>query len=130
MKYYDENPIQWNMAQAFLMRLDNRLNDFQINYHQGNLKSCYLLLKSIIGTVAFKIKNIEEYEQDLHNLKLKIRTLNPKLSSQSIEINVEIVEDLIYNLYKKLNYDLYESELIFQKKEEYDFESIVRASYE
>lgn len=127
---YGEGHYQWNMSQAFLMRLDTRLNDFQINYHEGNLKSCYLLLKSIVGTVAFKLSNVEEYEKLLNEIKIKLRNLQVKTSQQAYYQNTEIIEDLIYNLYKKLNQDMYEAELIFRKQDEYDFIEKIGENYE
>jgi hypothetical protein len=59
----DEKP-SWNMALFFLVRLDERLNDRDNAFNDGDLLKCYRSLRTIYANVHYFFKKNKEDDED------------------------------------------------------------------
>ena len=127
MTQYDfmQEQRDWNMAVAFLQRLDRRLEDCNMARSAGNLLKWYRSLMTIYSMIHFKIKEeghekkedeLEKKFDKMKNLFMSPATRNKILNQQFQTLNMSQLEIDLNELEIIMNDLLYAYELIFGKK--------------
>ena len=114
--------IQWNMNQAFLMRLDVRCNERDLAAIEGHVVKWYRTLRSIYRNIHFKIKEKghEEKEKKLDETfdLIKRKLLSLRFTDEATQHNnLNALELDLDVLDVQLNDILHEYGFIYPEKE-------------
>lgn len=82
---YDFSETGWNMNVAYLMRLDNRLDDVDKACIEFDLTRWYLALYDVYANVHWKIKKDPKLDQEIAKKFDKIHNSLESLKKKSIE---------------------------------------------
>lgn len=114
--------VQWNMNQAFLMRLDVRCNERDLAAIEGHILQWYRTLRTIYRNIHFKIKEKghEEKEKKLDETfeLIKKKLLSLRFTDDSQQHNsINLIEIDLDELDVQLNDLLHEYGFIYPEKE-------------
>jgi hypothetical protein len=133
-KYSGLSEIQWNMNNAFLMRLDTRCNERDIAAIEGNILKWYRTLRSIFRNIHFRLIEAghEEKEKQLIEMfeTIKVKLLNSRLSDavqqqnnfNAIELDLDAIDIQLNDL-------LHHYKFIYPDNERKEIEEVLKEDY-
>ena len=131
-QFGDDKP-EWNMALAYLRRLDNRLNEMEMAKNEGDLLGLYRCCRTVFCNIYWKVREPgqEENEDLLEELFKKAKVnfeMFAKDRNDSLFLNK--FEQVLDEIVRLLNTLIMDYELVFVEKKVKPYDVVIEEEFD